>query len=86
MNTQESITAGQTDLNPTVLGAITTDVGGIARDDANADAPAWLSFYLNPWQPMPPLTPGGNVESQDDSALMERSRASLRQWMDENPY
>lgn len=60
------------------------------QDDsaANRSSEEWVPFFGNPW--IEPgtliLTDKGQPSMSPEAGFVERSRAAIRKWMDENPY
>ena len=67
-------------------GSISETARIIEFDDDNQVRGDWLPYRANPWLRPPSATRGGSEGTNPDDVFVSRSRASLRQWMDENPY
>lgn len=75
-------------MNLDAVSATSTYYGAqdVDETDGNREAGDWIQFRGNPWLRMPPITRQPAPEVEADGPLHQSSRASLRRWMDENPY
>lgn len=74
------------------FGANTSDAFNLyfgAGESGGNESPAdWVPYFQNPWIEPGTLvvTDEGQFEKNPDAHYVDRSRAALRKWMDENPY
>lgn len=73
---------------PAVLtdASITSDRADTPFDDENKGRADWQPFRTNPWMHVDPPTHSEVRDEGKGDLLVDRSRTSLRKWMDENPY